>query len=155
VVAFDRIPESAKELQEMLFGDETHFHKYPADEVAKTVFRDMQATAEGGAEWTETEHKQPLSEEAVFDCFRRGYTDGDPNDRFNYGADDEEWKKMMAKHDKHMSKFRANLALKFLYANKGKFFYQFSYSDNDGDYGSTLEHGDLFKRLSHQKFSEH
>ena len=33
--------------------------------------------------------------------------------------------------------------------------YIFEYSDNDGDYYSTLEHGNLFNRLKHVRISKH
>lgn len=63
----------------------------------------------------------------------------------------ERWKK---KHilDKKMAEIDAQ---NFLDDNKGKFIFIVEYSDNDGDWGSTMEHGNIFQNVSHVVISHH
>ena len=43
----------------------------------------------------------------------------------------------------------------FLAESKGKFVATLSYSDNDGEWGCAMEHGDIFNRLKHIVISNH
>ena len=47
------------------------------------------------------------------------------------------------------------LAEKFLKKNKNCDVYVFSYADEDGDLGSMMEHGDIFRNFKHVRISHH
>lgn len=70
----------------------------------------------------------------------------------------EEWKKRQKVWDK-TRKAEMTLAKKdletFLEQTQGKFVAVLSYSDNDGDHGAAMEHGDLWKNLTHIRISHH
>lgn len=46
-------------------------------------------------------------------------------------------------------------AQNFLDDNKGKFIFIVSYGDNDGAWGCTMEHGDIFRKVPHVTVSQH
>jgi L-rhamnose mutarotase len=43
----------------------------------------------------------------------------------------------------------------FLNQNSNAFFARFEYSDNDGTFGSVMEHGDIFRKLNSIRISHH
>ena len=47
------------------------------------------------------------------------------------------------------------IATNFIKENKGKVAYIFSYSDNDGEFESEMEHGDTFRNFPHITISHH
>jgi len=153
VVAFKDVPESAEELEKMLFGADTEYPNpypwegatpcWPSGMVAEIVFRDM---------------KDEATKEEMIESVRGGYLDGSPDyhdfedktakgDRFDtidwdaYYAALDEWS------DKKLAEFQA--------AHPGCKFFQFEYSDNDGELQCAMEHGPLFDRLPHLRCSHH
>ena len=50
---------------------------------------------------------------------------------------------------------RKNKILKIENKPRNEVLYIFSFSDNDGEYGSALEHGEVFNNLKHKRFSHH
>jgi hypothetical protein len=68
-------------------------------------------------------------------------------------------KNIIDKMHKNEDKLRTIIAKKqaraFLNKYKGKFIFITSYSDNDGEKGCTLEHGDIFCNVPHIKISNH
>lgn len=153
VVAFDKIPESAEELRQMLFGDAKMFEGFDVSIITKQCFEDMKDTLHG-EEWGQNgpvEYNQPLSTKAILDFFQKGSLDGDPDYRIDDINDDDAWEARSRRLNKH----RATLAMEFISSNKGKFIFGFNYSDNDGEMFSSMEHGGLFRRLPHVRFNEH
>ena len=61
------------------------------------------------------------------------------------------WKKKRSLMDE-LSKIDAK---RFLKDNNGKYIYVFKYSDNDGEFGCAMEHGEIFKSLPHVRVSHH
>jgi len=55
--------------------------------------------------------------------------------------------------DKYRIKIAKNATQNFLKQHTGKFIAIFSYSDNSGE--SVLEHGEIFRNLTHTQFSQH
>jgi hypothetical protein len=146
VVAFAKKPESIDELKLMMFGDEELFPNpyevinYTTTEIASTVWKDM------------TEEATDLRE-----VFNRGFLDGDPDypDFWDKKISPENEDKRRNKYYKMCDKHRLKRMKEFLNQTSGSTYYVFSYSDNDGGYYSTLEHGEIFYNLLHVRFNEH
>lgn len=143
VVAFDTMPGSPEEMQELLFEDDGTFSNpygdnvYDAAAVAATVFGDV---------------GDPLTREQVISELSGGWLDGAPDwDAFRKPNGDTDW----AAHDVARREHAEVLYDEFLKKNEGKVFLRFEYSDNDGAYYTSLEHGDLFRRLEHIRISHH
>ncbi len=144
IVAFTKVPETAEELRNMLFEDEEMYHGYnhcyPTSQVAETVFADMES---------------PLDDDALIEEFQNGHIDGCPRfgdfDNFDNCAGKTDWKA----YQSACYNFAKKMAIRFKDNNPKATFFQFEYHDNDGNYGSDLEHGDLFKNMRHEKISHH
>lgn len=143
VVAFPKILQNAAEMQELIFGKESfwtpsdsYYGKYPASRVAETLFEDFMKQI-------------PLTKNKLIKELTYGWITGQPD--WDYSDD----KKQREKIDKAITKFKTALAKKFMKANKGKFFYLFSYADENGSYYSALEHGGIFDSLPHIVISHH
>jgi hypothetical protein len=152
VVAFKTLPESAEELQKVLFGaDEIYSDpwddcSWSAQEIAKIVFQDF-------------EGQKPLSPEEVLKAIKAGWFPGYPDDRNSWGGywrlKGEEFKKAQEAHYKKVDEKALEVSNNFLTANKDCQFFEFEYSDNDGNRSSAMEHGDLFHRIPHLRISKH
>ena len=57
--------------------------------------------------------------------------------------------------DKRNSMVALELTKQFLTEAQGKVIYRFIYSDEDGDFWSSIEHGNLFRNLQHLTISHH
>lgn len=51
--------------------------------------------------------------------------------------------------------FKNNECLQFIRKYKNCYIYNFSYSDQDGEFGSEMEHGGTFNNLKHLRISHH
>lgn len=58
-------------------------------------------------------------------------------------------------HDSERRKIAKELAVQFMKENIGRVIYFFSYSDEDGDFWSEMEHGEIFRKLPHLQISHH
>ena len=67
----------------------------------------------------------------------------------------EKSRKFYEKVEEKNKKTARGLAEKFVSKNKGKFLYFFSYSDNDGEFYSKMEHDDIFSKLEYLRISHH
>ncbi len=153
VAGFKTIPRSVEDIKKILFdpGQEYYYSpygdgKWSVDEVAATVFEDMKG-------------KMPLSLEEFFKA---------TDDMADINYDAKKYKKkekningdeymgtdwdLVWKDQKILSKEQAE---KFLAKNDDYYYFEFSYADEDGDYGSALEHGDLFKNVPCISISHH
>lgn len=167
VVAFPRVPKSAKEVQEMMFGD-SPFLDNPYDE-EKTKTKDIAETVWGDIKpqkrWKEKFRNERIKETV------RGISDDelnyndftivpDPITEVEYNGkiivtarprEQVDWKRYGEACDVY-----AQRTVKALQKDwNGKVIYVFSYGDNDGDYFSNLEHGEIFKNLPHKQISNH
>lgn len=156
VVAFPKMPTSIEHVKQIMFGDDETFPNPYADisygqsepeystmKIAETVYDDILAQ--------KVNDKKNIIE--AFD----GWIEGSPN--FEFDCDKkctaEEREKKWNNYIKASKKFRNDTAKEFMKDNKDKFIYTFEYSDNDGDYFCTLEHGGIFDRLQHRQINKH
>lgn len=154
VVAFDKKPETVEELKKLLFGDEEVYGNpyrhgneprgWTAQQVAETVFHDLK-------------DQSPMTVDEVREEFNSGHLSGSPD--FPFGCfetgKEEEGRKRWKEWEERNKAFCDSKADFFMSEYKGKQFFRFSYSDNDGAYYSALEHGDLFEKLPHFQISHH
>lgn len=152
VVAFPKKPMTIKDVKEMLFGKEEYFPTYyPRDDqdklilttkIARTVFNDIKS-------------QRPNDKKSIYGGFE-GWLDGAPSfpDDWRNGSEYVRRKKW-DKYEKESIKYRNKCANKFIKENKNTFIYVFSYSDNDGNFYSTMEHGGIFDKLNHRRISRH
>lgn len=58
-------------------------------------------------------------------------------------------------HYNERKKRAKELAVQFIKENVGRVIYLFHYSDDDGDFWSDMEHGEIFRKLPHLQISHH
>jgi hypothetical protein len=157
IVAFDKKPKSAAELKTLLFGKKKTFENpYSDPKVFKGAVVGWPAITVARTVWDDLKTQEPLTEGEVYVEFTTGYLNGDP--AYDWRASPKDPKKQEAydkKYNKAHDAYRRKRAALFLANNKGKVFFRFQYSDNDGSYHCALEHGNLFERLTHICFSQH
>ena len=154
IVAFPEMPTSAKHVQKMMFGDEKTFpnpyawdgrqKEFPSAKIAKTVFNDIKS-------------QMPNDKNNIIEGFS-GWLQGGPESPHVWDRQDltqKEKDKLWRDWEKAYNKYQKDTAMKFIKSNKNTFIYVFEYSDNDGDYYTTLEHGGIFNNLPHAKISRH
>ena len=140
-------------MKKILFGnDEFYQHPYPdnpqdgftTERVAETVWSDF------------IEQDHPMTyDEVVEACSSIVHIDfDDPKYRIKTKGS-KNWDINWELHDADVREASKKEADKIIDQYKGKFFYKFRYSDEDGTYGCALEHGGLFNKLPHIVISEH
>jgi len=160
VVAFPKTPTSIKETMEMMFpmqdggnGFECYDNTCKIQDIAKSVFRHIedQLGTDKGLPDVSDEVKTCLAMGGdVERIMHRFYSDLE-------GNEDKWWdmeeilesiqRVMLYDDDDH------NGDLKEKYPDAELF--HFTYSDNDGSFGSIMEHGDIFRHLPHHRESHH
>jgi len=163
IVKFPRVPETVDEVREMLFGDATLFFEpygdgsYPTTKVAQTVFDDIKSQSKnnvkGAIELLSQSHDGP-------DYHNFVTTPGDWK-TIDWDAHSDACKKWAVEELENfysLKRIRKDKLRKIEgedVLSSGEVLYIFCYSDNDGSYFSTLEHGELFKKLEHIVISQH
>lgn len=146
IVVFDKIPKSAQELQQILFGDQEIYSggysgsEYPAEQVTETVWNDMKNQTPNNLD--ELINEFDSFSNIPYEHFEPFCKEGDLSKKWEYYG--------------CASKFSGMLYLNtFIQEHKGKFIYIFTYADENGEYFAALEHGDLFDKLPHKRISNH
>ena len=149
LVLFPRKPESVEDVITMLFEeDQKSYGIYSIKAVAETVWNDICTQ--------EINDIKDAQEEIT-----NGYVDLPGAPSYN-----KQWKA----YDKAKAKFAKKAMEEFLSVKKIRklklqkisnkpiddlFLYIFHYADEDGSYGSALEHGGLFNKVKHIRISKH
>lgn len=156
IVAFPRIPLNWHDVRVMMFGDnpdagvaypfafdgeENEF--YSADQVAQTVFTDMQERS-----------MVPMHEEIIARAFEE-LESLDYLGEYFKETDEKKREKLRIEADKKRLESAKIKAKEFIKENKGCFVYELEYADDSGRYGATLEHGEIFSKLPHIRVSHH
>jgi predicted ribosome quality control (RQC) complex YloA/Tae2 family protein len=154
IVAFDKVPNSWEEVLEMLFdADKATVSEYDLSmgtkEVAQIVFDDISKQTPNNLD----ELKETFS--GFYDGIGK-YKDYKKLDKKRYDSSTQKEKEELYDKLKVLEdEFEEIHFKKFLEENKGKQLYSFSYSDNDGDQGTLMEHGGIFENLPHVRISRH
>lgn len=153
VVAFSELPTSVEHLKKMMYGDlENDQDPYPEQHrqdsfstltIAKSVFNDI-------------EDQKVNDKKNILEGFE-GWLEGAPDlqHTLTYFDDKKKWQEEWDKYVKELDEHTSNYCNKFMEKNVGKFIYTFEYSDQDGEYGCMLEHGDIFRNVTHERISRH
>jgi len=157
IVFFPKEPKSAEDVKNILFNEDQTVYGcyddlYSVDQVAETVWNDI------------CSQKINNFEEALEELSSGGAYDAPSYSDFEHIKD---WREKSDAYDNALNIY-ANKKMKELFnIRKQKLkkinnepiddvlFYIFSYSDNDGSYGSALEHGSLFNKLKNIRISHH
>lgn len=149
VVAFPEMPTSVEHVREMMFGKELNIRSaygdeiYTTHQIAETVYNDIL-------------NQKVNDKKNIIDGFN-GWLEGSPEYNYEYNDEltEEEQEKKWNDYIRADRKFREDTAREFIESRKYKFIYVFEYGDENGDYGSTLEHGGIFDRLDYKKINRH
>jgi len=141
IVAFPHEPKNAKDVKGMMFNkgkeivrDVWNDNKYTVDKVSERVWGDIKkCNTSIGVEY--------IKHMYIYYHSKRKY----PNSILcDFGLDGD---------------YRAveprTSVLDFIKLINKKFLYEFEYSDNNGSFDATLEHGDVFRKLLHIRISGH
>ena len=155
LVAFSKVPASKEELKTLLFGDKQNFPSpyerrvWATDKVAETV-------------WEDLKELKPLTSAQLVTKLAEGTLTGKYEsesrtswDKYMDAKTPEAREKAWNAIQDATVKRASEVAAEFSSENAGAKFFEFHYSDNDGSYGTDLEHGDLFSNLPHIRVSHH
>ena len=150
IIGFDKRPKNAAELQKVMFpegGSQTvqmyDSPHYPADQVAATVFNDITG-------------KRKLTKEQILEELESGYFKGMPEYPSKiWSLDGKAYEDAMTKYKSKCREAAEKIFNDLMTNNGDKVFLRVEYSDNDGQYYCTLEHGDIFRNITHIQVSHH
>ena len=146
IVAFPKTPKDITETRLMVFGDDERVMvpfggqcSFPTQTMAEVIFDNIQQQVSN-------------NKEKIVESISCGWFDG----RLEYDDfEDSKGKINWVRYKKENDKIATKIAKQFITQNKNKQIYIFSYSDNDGEMMSTMEHEDIFRRLNHIVTSYH
>jgi len=164
VVAFLHKPKSAKDLKEMMFGkQEWHYSNIYGDgdkdvstqRIADSVFADIKRKATKKQIFTSIGNGY-FSSYIIPEIFP-GFYQGEDACHLSYQNEDEKKEiERIWKEQEEVNAQRAKaIADAFYAANKDKYIVVLSYADEDGSWGSILEHSGIFGRLNNIRTSYH
>ena len=163
VVAFDKLPKSATEVKQLLFGDAKEWsadgmthpaYTFPTEVLADVVWGNIQAQ----------KHKLPYSRDCI-----AGEMDNLAYLHLHYPDDDgmykeDDWYRMedgpekdaaREKENQKLNELRDKLADEFLQENEGKVIMTFIYADENGSLGLVMEHGQIFRNCRRVRINNH
>ena len=161
LVIFPKEPKSMEDVKKMLFDEgQTHFSGLYSDEVF---------TVENVAEtvWSDIKNQEKNDYDAAIEILSNGYYDDIDAPKYEDYDHIKDWRKRSELYSDAVNKYARKKANEFFNERKLKLkkinneeinecvFYNFEYSDNDGEYNSSLEHSNLFEKLKHFKISNH
>lgn len=182
IVAFDEKPTCAYELMEILFPENKNNEQIGVNPPYEGFSIDPMSAST--IIWNQLENQNPLNKSEILEKINSGWFDGHPEyDIYNkyeikhisdqytketgkniFDKDaDEKWvKKYHNASNEIREEYRKEVknAAKKLFDTKWEIFknkkcFLFTFSDNDGEIFSTLEHGDTFRNVPNIRISYH
>ena len=153
ILALPRKPESAEELHSWMFPTGPTTITYCSDvissqQAAETVFRDIsEATSMTFAEVVEEFNSGTVCDERYHRKF--------PEYPRSYDMSKEDSRKAWDEYNVASQRVAEECATDFEKDNPEALFFKVEYSDNDGDFYCTMEHGEVFSNLKNVRFSHH
>ena len=152
VVAFPKKPESAEEVQEMMFGstewEAFTCYDYETDtvQIAEQVFNDIKKAT-----------IKDMTKSLTCGWFSGRVDSWDKTRDLDWGnpKDRKKIDKIEKDCDEANEKIAGNIIKEFRKNNKGSFFAVFHYGDSDGEFFSIMEHGGIFDNLESIRTSYH
>lgn len=181
IVGFPKLPSSPEELEKMMFDSPGEVQPYdfhdatPTIEIAKRVFNDMSDDNFKAARLTKRKAVDVIlegnfpgqppydrGENSESEKISKAYQEETGKDIYDETADPVVVKLYRKTQEKEwalgrkMVRIAAKAFLEGFWPQlKGKKVFRFEYSDNDGNFGSNLEHGNIFRKLPHVRISKH
>jgi len=164
VVLFPREPKNAIDVRDMLFNRGETFYANPYYDVKYSKEEGWSLERVAETVWNDICRQEKNNFERAKDILAGGWDEDAPdyhdyrdaNNKMNWEAYNAD-RKLFA--DKKLKEFFNTRKLKLQKLNNepvdGGVLYCFSYADEDGSYGSALEHGGLFDNLKHIIISNH
>lgn len=165
IVAFPKIPKNVEETQEMMFpnGDENYGFEYSLEEISKAVFDDISF---------EVEHHRKVSKKKVLADLDLSYKYSneelmkeykEANNNLLSATSMESLREartilseIRCKWDKLAEEWAKEAKKEYRKIHDKMFYFKLEYSDEGSGFGSTLEHGDIFRNLPYvQRISHH
>lgn len=169
IIMFDKKPENANDIKEMLFGDNEIVSYYDynisSNVASDIIFRDIEEFNEEVVindldnliysirhypkeSWLIDEDDEDLKEFIKLDKI------WDDWDKWKSMTEEEKqdfYKEQRKIKERILEKMMKN----FKNESDGKYIYTVTFSDNDGDIYCTLEHGGVFDKVQHIRISNH
>lgn len=165
IIALSKKPRSAKELQGMMFSSETQIIDHPYEDLDRVANHPVGIEQAAQAVWNQLKDQKPLKEAEIEEDIEGGSPEVGWSEEQSapkwpqYRNEDTEEKRQKdyAEYDAQRKIFASKVAKNFLAreAIKGKKLFRVSFSDNDGPFGSLMEHGTALDGLPHLRISHH
>jgi hypothetical protein len=152
VVGFNFKPESDYELNYMLFGQDAK------DNWQNIDFHGIRYYTIGNIVWQSLQHQKPMTLREIYEEVRWGRFPGhnDGRNPYDYKTEKEKYEEYYHKQEIENKRCARKFLRKFFKSvPENMQFFTFTYSDNDGDIFSAMEHGGLFNRFPHIKINHH
>lgn len=154
ILVFDKKPESIAAVFDALFkglpeGMVTTPWSEPGEGVGRlTAAEDV---------WNQISDQDSMTLEQVTDEFRNSWDSDFPETDWSAWAkaDEKQKQQMWKEQDAECDRVAKEKATAFWQKNKGKFLCSVCYHDNEGPFGSIMEHGDAFENIEYKRFSHH
>jgi hypothetical protein len=160
IVALPKKPDNTDELFKWMFPD-----KKPIDHLVYCDYVIHCYDAVGDVFNKITEQKTSANNKDIVKMFCSGWNFRDEFDleyrklKEEHDRENREFYKaesqLAEKMDEYAQKLATQAAHEFIKDNKKSFVLLTSYSDNEGEFGCVMEHGDVFNALPHQVINQH
>jgi len=145
VVAFPSIPKSSDDVHRILFNNDKKFNIEQYD-------RHLESSKASNIVYDAIKNQNVNDKNAIIESIGNGWFDGKPEmEKFKNSKGNVDWNA----YEEASNKKALKIANKFIKDNKDAKIYVFSFSDNDGDDGVVMEHGEIFNNLPHIQTSYH
>lgn len=150
IIALKDKPQSAEELQKILFGDSEILAYY-----------DCSMTTSLAAETVLEDIKEPVGLKEIIEELDCGWPEVDDEDKrpeYPWSELNDTIEKKKQSYEKYQGEclvYNTKIAESFMKKTEGMKYYIVEYCDNDGAHQSALEHGGTFDNIPHLRVSKH
>lgn len=167
VVAFPRRPKTVEDVMEMMFGSFTRIKStvYPEDEpfaaydIARCIFNNIGRKRGNNSREINKEFKGIEYSDGNAGGWFKNMADAiyesDDGLSFSIPKQADQIREIWHRNEIKRKKLAKSLGKSWLERHKDGVSYIFSFSDNDGEFYSFMEHGNIFRNLPHIRFSHH
>jgi len=142
LLVFKKKPKSREDVQGYIWPNESRI-EYPYNDNDEHESFAVSEAAE--SVWNAIKDQKPLKAKDIIGEFKCSHEIGYDRDVCRTWQEAELQRGIQAK----------KLSEEFRKKNKGKIVYRVEYSDNEGKFGCTMEHGEVFHNIEHVSFSLH
>ncbi len=156
IVAFERKPKSVNELKCLLFGENEYYdnpYYWPGDDRSS---RSWETSYIANIVWDDMQELESIEHDGIVSYMTGWIGDNEPEYPSVWRKSRSEIQELMDEYHSQLDDYRQKVADDFLKrVGEHCLLYCFSYSDENGQLYSAMEHGGLFERLPHITISHH